>query len=276
MGNSLHFKSAAATSLEELAEAFNAAFAGYFYPQQMNASTLARRVRCEQIDLQHSLLAFEGEDFVGLALLGIRGSRGWCGGFGIVPERRGRGCASELMIEMVARARLCGVKRLSLEILARNMPARRLYERAGMRVTRDLLVLARSGEINPTQSLKELNEVEPTLLLRHFWRLHAQPPAWQRDLASLMATDNVRGLCLGEAFAPEAYALTVARSDGDTHLIDLAAADEKRANALCAGLVKLPGRLRVVNEPEDSLFSAALVAHGFVETDRQHEMACEL
>jgi hypothetical protein len=38
----------------------------------------------------------------------------------------------------------------------------------------------------------------------------------------------------------------------------------------------LPGRLRVVNEPEDGLFSAALVAHGFVETDRQHEMVCEL
>jgi RimJ/RimL family protein N-acetyltransferase len=276
MAASLHFKSAQAFSLEELAASFNRAFAGYFYPQRMTAATLARRVRCEQIDLEHSLLAFEGEQFVGIALLAIRGAHGWCGGFAIVPEARGRGCATALMKEFVARARRCGAKRLSLEVLARNTAARRLYEQAGMKVTRDLLVLERPPEINPPKPLKELKEAEAALLLRHFTRLHAQPPAWQRDLAALLATDNVRGLCLGEMDLPEAYALTNARADGGTQLIDLAAADEECADALCAGLMKLPGRLRLVNEPEGSLFVRPLLARGFVETDRQYEMACEL
>ena len=40
MKGSLHFKSAATLSLEELADAFNAAFAGYFYPQQKTAASL--------------------------------------------------------------------------------------------------------------------------------------------------------------------------------------------------------------------------------------------
>src|SRR5918911_1445714 len=276
MGNSLHFKSASSFSLEELAASFNSAFVGYFYPQRMSARTLSRRVRCEQIDLEHSIIAFEGEEFVGLALLGVRGAQGWCGGFGIVPEARGRGRARQLMTEFVAQAQVCGVKRLSLEVLARNVAARRLYERAGMHKTRELIMLERSGEINAPETLEELKEAEPRLLLRHFERLHAQPPAWQRDLAALLATDNVRGLRLGETGAPAAYVIISPRPDGGTQLIDLAATDADNADALCAGIAKLPGRLRVVNEPEDSLFIAALLAHGFIETDRQHEMACEL
>ena len=32
------------------------------------------------------------------------------------------------------------------------------------------------------------------------------------------------------------------------------------------------GQLRVLNEPEESLFMNPLLANGFVETDRQHEM----
>jgi GNAT superfamily N-acetyltransferase len=273
---SLHFKSATSVSLEELAERFNAAFAGYFYTQQVTAAMLARRVRFEQIDLQSSLLAFEGEKFAGLALLALRGSEGWCGGFGIVPESRGRGRAKELMTEFIARARECGVKRLSLEVLTRNTAARRLYERAGMKVTRDLLVLKRPAEPARPKRPRGLKEVEPSLLLRHFEQLHTVRPSWQRDLASLLAADNVRGLCLGEADAPEAYVLFSVRPDDRTILLDLAAAGCESANALCERICEMEGTLEVVNEPERSPFVTALLSRGFVETDRQHEMACDL
>jgi hypothetical protein len=124
--------------------------------------------------------------------------------------------------------------------------------------------------------LKELKEAAPKFLLRHFERLHKEPPAWQRDLASLLVTDNVRGLCLGEKGAPRAYALFIERPDGIIHLIDLAAADAEYANALSTGITQWPGKLKVINEPEGSLFAAALTLNGFQETDRQHEMMCEL
>jgi len=276
MKGTLNFIPATQVSLAELAELFNAAFAGYFYPQQKTAASLAERVRHEQLALQHSLLAYEDGKFVGLALLGLRGPDGWCGGFGIVPKLRGRGLASELMREFMARARGCGAKRLSLEVLARNTPARRLYERAGMQITRDLLILERAGEITLRKNLKELKEAAPKFLLRHFERLHKEPPAWQRDLASLLVTDNVRGLCLGEKDAHRAYALFIERPDGIIHLIDLAAADTEHANALSNGITQWPGKLKVINEPEGSLFAAALTLNGFQETDRQHEMMCEL
>ena len=276
MKGTLKFIPATHVSLEELAEAFNAAFAGYFYPQQKTADSLAERVRHEQLALQHSLLAYEDKRFVGLALLGLRGSDGWCGGFGIVPELRGRGLASELMREFMARARGCGVKRLSLEVLARNTPARRLYERAGMQIMRDLLILERAGEMTLRKNLKDLKEAAPKFLLGHFEQLHREPPAWQRDLAALLVTGNMRGLYLGEMSAPRAYALFIARPDGIIHLIDLAAMDSEHANALSAGIMQLPGKLKIINEPEDSLFAAALTLNGFQETDRQHEMMCEM
>lgn len=276
MTAALNFIPATSLSLADLATAFNAAFAGYFYPQQLTAASFAQRVRHEQLALQHSLLAYDDEKFVGLALLGLRGADGWCGGFGIIPERRGRGLAGELMREFVARARGCGVKRLSLEVLARNTPARRLYERAGMSVMRDLLILEHSGEPTRRKHSSVLKEAGPRFLLRHFERLHSEPPAWQRDLASLLAADNARGLYAGDHTAPDAYALFVNKPDGVTYLLDLAASAPQHADPLCAALAEWPGRIKVVNEPAGSLFMAALLSNGFQETDRQHEMACEL
>jgi RimJ/RimL family protein N-acetyltransferase len=273
---SLNFRPALTLSFDELASAFNASFAGYFYPQQMTGASFARRVRLEQIDLEHSLLAFDGETFVGLALLGIRGARGWCGGFGVVPDRRGRGHAGEMMTALLSEATDCGLKHLSLEVLSRNTPAIHLYERAGMRVTRELLILERAGVVNEPDESIQLNETDPTTLLRHFHRLHQTANAWQRDLPTLLITEGARGFYLGVSTEPSAYALAVTWSEGRTHLIDLAAPDTEQAEALCARLTEIPDVVRIVNEPEESIFVYALIKHGFVEIDRQLEMHCEL
>jgi hypothetical protein len=93
---------------------------------------------------------------------------------------------------------------------------------------------------------------------------------------SLLSAEEVRGFYLGGHAMPDAYALLVARPDGIIQVLDLAAVDEACADALAAGIAFRCGALRVVNEPSESLFIAALMKHGFVEADRQHEMACEL
>ncbi len=276
MRRPLTFRAAASLSLEEVAAAFNAAFAGYFYPQQLTGASLARRARLEQLDLQHSLLAYDEEDFVGLTLLGIRGARGWCGGFGIVPEHRGHGRAHELMAAFVAEACGCGLKQLSLEVLARNTPAIRLYERAGMHITRDLLILERDAGKASGPETVELQMAEPSVLLPHFARLHTKPNAWQRELPTLLITEGTRGVYLGKIEEPDAYALCATWTEGRTGLIDLAASESRHVDALCAKLAEMRETFRVVNEPEESLFASALIARGFREIDRQHEMVCEL
>ena len=281
----LRIVSAASVSLEEYAGALTAAFVGYHFPFVWNVALLARKVRLEQHDLEHSLIAYEGDRVAGAAVLAVRADAGWVGGFGIVPEQRGRGRGRELMSALLEQARACNLRRLSLEVLAQNAAARRLYESAGMHVVRDLLILERAAnsggeayapggpaEFEASDSLKE---AAPAELLKHFARLHAVPPAWQRNLPALLI-GNLRGLYLGVRESPRAYALLGTAQDGNAYITDLAAAEAADAAALCVALRGVAGALKIVNEPEHSLFIGPLLSSGFVETQRQHEMLLSL
>jgi GNAT superfamily N-acetyltransferase len=274
----VRFVSAASVSLEAFAAAFMSAFEGYAAPISVDCVWLARRIRYEQHDLLNSLVAFDGAEAVGMAVLAARGARGWCGGFGIVPRWRGRGLSRRLMSEMVARARASGLRRLSLEVLKGNTAAIRLYESAGMRITRDLLILERPAEWSgPPAAARaaSLEEAPADELLEHFTRLHPEPPAWQREPAGLLAA-KLRGLYLGPRSRPRAYVLVKYTAEGDAHLSDLAAANARQARAMCAALGRLDCTLKIQNEPERSPYVAPLLEHGFREVMRQHEMTMEL
>lgn len=267
-------------SLEEYAAAFTSAFRGYRYPIALDATGLARRVRVEQYALDLSVIAYdEAGEAAGVAALAVRGESAWVAGLAVVPEQRGRGRGGELMSALVARARGAGLRRLSLEVLKGNEAARRLYEAAGMSARRDLLLLDRAAGRNASQpdaAAEPLRDAPPAALLEHFGRLHRVAPAWPRDLPCLLAKENLRGLCLGRPERPEAYALLMYGRDGNTYVFDLAADTEEHAARLTQALAALPGTLKVVNEPEHSLFIRPLLAGGFVETERQHEMLMTL
>lgn len=269
--------SAAEVSLEQLAAAFTASFSGYFYPMTLSAEQLARRVRFEHLDLQRSLVAKDAQDeLIGVALVGLRGEAAWVGGLGITEKYRGRGLSHELMRALMSEAREFGSSLLTLEVLRQNHVAIRLYERAGMHIARDLCIYARTTEAPALSQVSPLRIASPPLLLRHFHRLHLHAPAWQRTLASLLVMNGLRGLCLGEADDPRAYALLRDWPDGTTYLVDLAAGESASAFALCAALSHVAGPLRIINEPAESIFNAPLTAHGFRETERQHEMVMAL
>lgn len=276
MGKPLNIVSAASVSVEEFAAAFNKGFEGYFYPMSLNGAALSGRICREQINPYLSLLAYEREEFFGMAMLGTRGSAGWVGGFGVARRFRGQGRAHELLTALVKQARRASLKSLQLEVLTRNTAGIRLYERAGMSVVRDLIILERGNKTTEVRQETTLKEAAPETLLAHFPRLHREKAAWQRDLATLLVFDNQRGFYLGESDSPEAYALLSERADGTTYITDLAAADEKSAKALCHALSGAPAEFRILNEPESSHLLPQLLAHGFGERTRQHEMVMEL
>lgn len=270
--------SAATLSLEAYAAAINSSFEGYPVRITFNSAMLARRVRVEQHDLEASLVALDGDRAVGMAGLAVRGARGWVSGFGVVPAWRRRGLGRRLMSALLERARANGLRHLSLDVLAENKAAIRLYEGAGMRVARDLLVLDRPADYAPRAARRggRLKEAPAAELLRHYWRLHREPPAWQRELSALLAAD-LRGLYVGARGLPRAYALLGhGRADGNTYLSDLAAANADAAREMCAALDRVPGFIRAVNEPGRSPFAAPLLERGFREVMRQHEMVMEL
>ncbi len=270
------YASAATLSLEALADLFTRSFEGYFYPGTTTADALAQRVRNEQIDLWFSRVLLADGEPAGVALLSRRGPRAWCAGLGLVAEQRGRGISHGLTGEMLAQARAAGARRLSLEVLVRNEPATRAYQRAGMTIARRLLIMSwRPGDEDEGDEPPRLEEAAPEELLGHFAGLHPAPAAWQRELPALLVGSGRRGLALPGDGGPAAYAL-VSGDAANMRIADMGARDAKSALALLRGLQAQARSLLSVNEPAESPLTAAFYRAGFVVADEQHEMGTML
>jgi RimJ/RimL family protein N-acetyltransferase len=261
----------------ELAAAFNTVYTDYVVPFVMSEAAARQHVASYAIAPERSILWRDPSGaVVGLAALGVRGERGWVGGFGIAPDWRGRGLSGPLLARLLELARAGGLRRVQLEVITSNARAIRTYERAGFRRTRDLLFLTRDEGAAPAADQGLLREVEPQALLA------APPfapvdPCWQREAASLAHQPDLRGLVLGAGAAARAYAVVSLGATAAT-IGAIAGESEAALIALVAALpAHLPGRsLRLANEPEESPLSALLLRDGWRELLRQHEMVRDL
>src|SRR5262245_18439039 len=109
MSEPWHFESPATWKLVDLARLYTRCFANYFYDCLVTPEDLAERIASEDLDLDRSSVLFVGDRPAGLALLGLRRAEAVCGGFGIVPEHRGRGWSHHLIRKHVEEARAAGV-----------------------------------------------------------------------------------------------------------------------------------------------------------------------
>nr|MDP9106671.1 GNAT family N-acetyltransferase [Candidatus Eremiobacteraeota bacterium] len=123
----------------------NASFRGDVYGEQpaMNAESFRAHVERNAVDLARSRRWTVDGALSGVVLLAFRGERAWIGGFGVVPEFRGRGLARSYLGETLAIARASGANSLELEVLTHNAPAVRLYERAGFATIDELVIWTR-------------------------------------------------------------------------------------------------------------------------------------
>ncbi len=270
------FTPAAAFSLDALATLFTRSFEAYFYPGITTSEVLARRIVTENIDLLRSVILLVDGEPSGVALLARRAQQAWCGGFGVVRDRRGQGLAHQLTAAMLEQARAAGAERLTLEVLTRNLAALRVYERAGFTITRRLLVLVWHPDDEVVPDGPPLATADPeALVMGHFAAFHPVRAAWQRAPAALLSQPDLRGLTLSEAGVLVAYALVT----GDNHalrLIDLGARDELAARHMLLGLQAHASSLTSVNEPTDSSLTPAFMRVGFVVADEQHELTLAL
>lgn len=270
--------SAAEFSLETLADVFTRSFEQYFYPGTTSPDLLARRIRSEQLDLNHSLAIAVDDQPAGIALLGIRGRRAWCGGFGIMMPYRGKGLSHTLAQAMREHAKAAGMQSLALEVLTKNERAIKTYQALGLTIQRDLLIMdwKREDGAAPSEWPQAVRDVPIEQALKSHAQLHVVPYPWQRELTTLLILADLKALALYEQEQLVAYVAYSAASDEQARIVDVAATNSRQAQLLLQALQSRYTQLMTINEPSDSPLLPAFELCGFHESDRQHDMLMQL
>lgn len=259
-------------SLSQLTQAWNLGYTGYFIPVHFTEAQFSQWMEAGSFDLARSLILMDGKAPAGFSFLGVRGQRGWIGGFGISPDYRGKGLAYQLFADHIHLCRESGLASVQLEVLVENW-AQKVYARAGFAVTRRLCIL--QGTLPQMSGNSPVHRGSPRRLLTHSARLHElEGPVWQREPASLGVSmpAYTDGLYTGPEGVPTGYLLYQATADR-VRILD-AAGGPAEARALIDGLsARFPGLpLSVVNEPEGSPYHAVLLELGCTEVRAQWEM----
>src|SRR5437868_15393800 len=81
----------------QLTQAFNAGYAGYWFPVALDEASFLAMAQLSDLDLARSRVALQAGEPVGICLLGVRGAAGWIGGLGVAPDARRRGLGRRLL-----------------------------------------------------------------------------------------------------------------------------------------------------------------------------------
>jgi len=285
--SALDLRPASQFSSADLAALFTRGYEGYFVPVAITAEEFEHMALTGDFDLDASRVLMERDVPVAFALLGVRGTRGWVGGMGVVSGARGHGLGRRAMESVVASARTLGVRELDLEVLEQNVRAAGIYEALGFRDRRRLEVWVREpaaaaagDESSPARAgSAEVLPVEECLGLHSAF--HRERLPWQRDLDSLRHWAP-RLSAIGIRTAGDIRGWVLHRiAPGRLSLVDLAVAPgapiEPVAAVLGALIAAHAGSttLLVNLSPEDP-FSPVLRDLGATVKFRQREMTLTL
>lgn len=276
MTNQYHFSDATGYTLAQMTEMHNESFSGYFMPATMTPEMTAHFWRVYQIDANRSVVMHDQTGrFVGMARVGARGSRGWCGGFGIAPDFRGSGASKLLAAEMVRVARDSGLTTLQLEVLTQNIRAFKLYQGAGFVTTRKLIGLQVAIASLPAVAEPQMEAAPLEALLPFLSSDHR--PDWEQELASILTLQIEAVMALAGAGRVNGL---IARRAGERLQVLAAILQPDFTNAGLAALLRRAAgdatTIQVYNEPESSPLLARYLDLGFTEFFSQYEMMLTL
>lgn len=141
----------------EIGALLDRCFEGYAVPTRFTPEMVSVLTRTDSIDPDRSLVAWRGDEPVGVILWCQRVRRVRLGPTGVVKEARRQGVARFLVAEFLRRAREIGAERVRLEVIGSNTGAIKLYEGQGFRSLRRL----NGFRVDPARLDIEPWEVEP-------------------------------------------------------------------------------------------------------------------
>jgi ribosomal protein S18 acetylase RimI-like enzyme len=141
--NNILLLSASAFSYQELTDAYNHTRVDYLVPMPMNVNKLREYVATYDVDMDASAVALDGNEMLGLGMLGVRQNRAWITRLGVIQRNRRRGTGQTLVSHLIEQARQKEVNYIIIEVINNNTPAHNLFVKNGFTQTRKLLVLRR-------------------------------------------------------------------------------------------------------------------------------------
>jgi len=125
--DSIRLVPASQFTIEQLTVLYNKTRVDYMVPMPMNVARLADYVRLYDVNLDRSFVAMQGEEMLGVAMLGIRHQRAWITRLGVVPTTRRHGAGKMLVAALVDAVDSLHLPLIMLEVIKNNAPAHQLF-----------------------------------------------------------------------------------------------------------------------------------------------------
>lgn len=183
-------------SIDQLTAIYNQTRVDYMVPMPMNAARLAEYIHTYDVDLEHSLVASQEGELLGVAMLGLRKDRAWITRLGVVPNTRRSGVGLALCEGLLGQAEALGIHFQMLEVIKNNIPAHTLFLKLGFSEVGELLVLRRSPVIPPPEPvIADAQRLDRTEALDLVGQDRGTQP-WTNQSESLSNASEVSGLRL--------------------------------------------------------------------------------
>jgi ribosomal protein S18 acetylase RimI-like enzyme len=181
-------------TIDQLTAIYNQTRVDYLVPMPMNAARLAEYVATYDVDLDHSLVAMQAGELLGVAMLGVRAGRAWVTRLGVLPNTRRTGVGRALTVGLIENATRLHLDFMMLEVIKNNTPAHQLFLSLGFHEVGELLVLRRAPLIPPPDPvIADARRLDPADALALIGRDRGTQP-WTNQSESLMNVSEVSGL----------------------------------------------------------------------------------
>lgn len=155
-------------------------FSNYFFPVNPSVEELGDKLESLSVDYGNSLLMYEDNEPIGIAICGVKGEVTHLGPMGIALKHQGQGYGKELLRALIELHKKNGFKKILLEVICENKNAHELYKNAGFKITRKLRGFKGiSKNLSFAPSIK-VEKKSPDEALKYFDLLHkGDNPGWQ-------------------------------------------------------------------------------------------------
>ncbi len=181
-------------SYAQLTDAYNATRVDYIVPMPMNERKMRDYVFNYDVSLEHSVVAVQNGEILGLAMLGVRENQTWITRMGVLPNGRKKGLGWKMMDILVRNSYALGVETMALDVIKNNTPAEQLFLKTGFRHIGEVMVVRRPPvtlNIITRGTYVEAVSYQNTLKLLENRSDHI---SWLTDTPSMMHAGNLAGL----------------------------------------------------------------------------------